>query len=507
MKYMTAFLGLVMCVSQASGQSLSLGGNELVAASAASTSNERPRVLYTDDGVAHVMWVQGSGSAGQVVIAADADGTGYGDTTPLSDSPTGIQIDAAAGPSLSRRGVYLVAGWMDRQTSNRGIFTRRSTDMGGSWEPERRVDPAIESLRAYESAALYPDGRVAQVFMVYDPGYLDPGYVWTGEDLAGDFSVPIEVSASAPGEVCECCYPDHVILDDGQTVLVCFRNNHDNLREFYIARSTDGGMTFPELHHVDTTGWVIGGCPSSGAALAEDGTTVLAIWRSVGGSMSHIWLSRSDDGGASWAPMQAIDGGDGTGFHNYPDVAIRGSLAVAAWESIDESGLPVIVAVASVDGGITWGPPTEVSDGSEAAIRSQVAVDIAPDETVELVWKDDRSGGRQIYYARGTISTVSVHDVTPTRPEPPSIHPNPVRDQTTIRFRLSAPALVRLGIYSVEGRERAHLVTAELDEGVHAISWDGRGNDGAPVPPGVYFVRLVASGVERQRRVVVIPGR
>lgn len=68
-----------------------------------------------------------------------------------------------------------------------------------------------------------------------------------------------------------------------------------------------------------------------------------------------------------------------------------------------------------------------------------------------------------------------------------------------VKYELAAAAPVHLGLYDVAGRLRATLESGERTAGVHEVAWDLRGMD-----PGVYFVRLNASGPAVTRRVVVL---
>ena len=73
-----------------------------------------------------------------------------------------------------------------------------------------------------------------------------------------------------------------------------------------------------------------------------------------------------------------------------------------------------------------------------------------------------------------------------------------------IAFRLerTAPVLVRL--FDVAGRERARPVDATYGPGDRRIPWDRKGNSGAALPAGVYFLRLQAGGRMETNRVVLV---
>jgi hypothetical protein len=69
--------------------------------------------------------------------------------------------------------------------------------------------------------------------------------------------------------------------------------------------------------------------------------------------------------------------------------------------------------------------------------------------------------------------------------------PNPFQPFTEIRFALPRDEHVRLDVYDVAGRRVRTLVDATLGAGVeHRIRWDGTGERGERMAPGVYFYRL-----------------
>lgn len=85
------------------------------------------------------------------------------------------------------------------------------------------------------------------------------------------------------------------------------------------------------------------------------------------------------------------------------------------------------------------------------------------------------------------------------------VAPNPMVRFATVRFLLPRPSPVALRIFDAHGR----LVRTVLDErrlpaGPHEQVWDGRGGDGHPVGPGVYWSELTATGFRGGRRLVVI---
>jgi hypothetical protein len=85
-----------------------------------------------------------------------------------------------------------------------------------------------------------------------------------------------------------------------------------------------------------------------------------------------------------------------------------------------------------------------------------------------------------------------------------SIHPNPFRQETTIRYTLPATTDVSLVIYDVRGRRVRTLVRTEKNAGSHTQLWDGTNDKRIKVGSGIYFVRLDADDLRQARKIIRI---
>lgn len=82
--------------------------------------------------------------------------------------------------------------------------------------------------------------------------------------------------------------------------------------------------------------------------------------------------------------------------------------------------------------------------------------------------------------------------------------PNPTADAATVRFALPAVSPTTLVVFDLHGRRvRGLLDGTPLPAGQHALSWDGRDDDGHAVRAGVYFLKLDAASVRETKRIVV----
>jgi hypothetical protein len=82
--------------------------------------------------------------------------------------------------------------------------------------------------------------------------------------------------------------------------------------------------------------------------------------------------------------------------------------------------------------------------------------------------------------------------------------PNPFDSRTSVQFELPARLEVSLTVYDVAGRLVRELVTDDMPRGRHVVHWNRITNDGARVPPGVYFVRLETGSAVAAQKVVIV---
>ena len=96
----------------------------------------------------------------------------------------------------------------------------------------------------------------------------------------------------------------------------------------------------------------------------------------------------------------------------------------------------------------------------------------------------------------------------PSHSELEQNYPNPFNPSTRINFTLAQPALVRLTVYDMLGREIRQLTHGEMAAGQHSAIWDGADSHGAKMASGIYFCRLEVRGelesFTKMRRMVLI---
>jgi hypothetical protein len=144
-----------------------------------------------------------------------------------------------------------------------------------------------------------------------------------------------------------------------------------------------------------------------------------------------------------------------------------------------------------------WSEHVYPLDGLEPGSTTQVRFRFASDatDTDEGFYVDD--------VAIRSASPASVEfplELTPLALVDAS--PNPAGGPASWRLHLPAPAQVTARLYNSRGALIQEIAAGPMTAGDHELVWDGRTVRGRPAPPGVYFLRLRAGGLDQVRKVV-----
>ncbi|MDX9757739.1 MAG: FlgD immunoglobulin-like domain containing protein [Bacteroidota bacterium] len=86
-------------------------------------------------------------------------------------------------------------------------------------------------------------------------------------------------------------------------------------------------------------------------------------------------------------------------------------------------------------------------------------------------------------------------------------YPNPFSHSkttsTTIAFRLVESSPVTLKVFNLLGKEVRTLLNEHRPAGRSSASWDGRDNEGRPVPAGIYVYKLSTRSQSLSRRLMI----
>lgn len=83
-------------------------------------------------------------------------------------------------------------------------------------------------------------------------------------------------------------------------------------------------------------------------------------------------------------------------------------------------------------------------------------------------------------------------------------YPNPFNPSTSITYHLPEASHVTIVVYDVTGREVRRLVDAQVEQGMHVVTWDGTAQDGQTVGSGLYLYRMETGDYARTRTMTFV---
>jgi len=272
---------------------------------------------------------------------------------------------------------------------------------------------------------------------------------------------------------------------------------------------------------------------------------VLASVKPPTGDPLDVMFTCSTDSGSTYRPpVRVNDVAEGWQWNGTMSVAPNGRIDVV-WNDTRGTGTPNLSSLfysRSTDGGVTWSPGVRISPQWDSFIGwpDQFKIGdyshmVSDNVGANLAWAATFNGEQDVWFTRigdfdcngngiadlSDIATGHSADINtngiPDECEQPvgqpgvlatrfALHPNvpnPFNPMTRIPFDLPpGHTAVRIEILDVAGRLVRNLGGA-FEPGRNQVTWDGRDGRGQPVASGVYVCRLVGSGVDVSRRVVL----
>jgi hypothetical protein len=143
-------------------------------------------------------------------------------------------------------------------------------------------------------------------------------------------------------------------------------------------------------------------------------------------------------------------------------------------------------------GGVYWAP-REYAEAELPATATWRTTGTEGDYYGLVVVNDNGEAGT--YSLRVTDpGTADAEESLPVPTALAGVRPNPARGGVSIAFGLREAATVAFDVLDLSGRRVAVLPARDFDAGERATTWDGRGDAGARLPAGLYFVRMTAGG-------------
>ena len=301
--------------------------------------------VWERDGVIQTRWSSDGGVtwSAAVDLSADAD---------WSDS-TRISVDASG---------RAIAAWRAQARGDFAIQARLSSDGGATWSntvtlaTQNRFlrSPRVSINSSGEAIAVWVARKSANVTAIQTSSSSDMGVSWS---TPADLNV-IKDDASKP----------QVTIDSSGRAIALWKGLDGGRIVLLTKSSLDGGLNWSAATNLSGTD---AGGDVYKQRLSIDGSgRAIAIW----GRDGNIQSSSSSDGGASWSPLVSLSSVGG--YAEAPEVSIDASgRAIAIWSRDPGDPKSTIQSSSSLDGGLTWSTPIDVSAPEYDAYDPEVSID------------------------------------------------------------------------------------------------------------------------------------
>jgi len=297
------------------------------------------------------------------VFVSQWNGTDFG--TPLRISPIGTMPLASIvnGPEITIQGntIMIVYASHCMTDTTRNIYLVKSTDGGISWSDTINVVKYPDTINVeYPSLVILPNGNPVITFMHATDSY-DTTQMMScfSTDGGTTFSAPQNISSLNPGMVCECC--PNSLVNNGDTVILAYRINDNNLRDFFGVVSFDEGQTFTNGFRIDNSNWINPVCPTNGIDLLAVPGKVLAAFPSLSGSYIQLKSGTLSFPSMTTGSNLSIDPAPLTYNQYYPALCGNADTICAVWHD-NRSGNYDAIASVSVTGISGFAAPQIIND-------------------------------------------------------------------------------------------------------------------------------------------------
>lgn len=378
-------------------------------------ADRSPMMKLDRKGNIYIAWVRGADGMGNGPIAMSVSTDG-GQTFSM---PSVVSADANCNSNFQRTANFVIDTksnihlvWTGaRVNSQPDIWYVRSTDQGKTWTMPVTVCDANDSSKyAQDFPAIACDSsdnlyvsfldsretqrKTSSNVHLYTTRSTDGGMTWSVNKKA-------DMLPGGMGGTCECCGLK-IASSPGGNLFIAYRSNIMNVRDIWLARSMDKGLTFEPSLKLSSEDWTINACPVSGPNIAVDPAEgAHIVWRDIrddSGGTSHIYYAYVPSGSTATPVNTAFDAA-GSSNANYADVAIFGKIRVLTYQTqnygtryiLYKDNMPLI-------------NNRPIPSGNAQQFPNVV---FASDGTRYLAWQDGKNDAGDIYFCKETSPFVA----------------------------------------------------------------------------------------------------
>ena len=329
-KHLILFICIFLFINETKGQAIQF--DQHLTVSENSDGFGRPRVKLTNGDAPLIIWRKDA--TPKTLRASSWDGLSF--SQPYDILQNGILPSSWDGPEVATKGDTVYVVFTSLATTQSSIMLIKSFDGGINFSDTIRVSEnnPLHKFRM-GNVEINNNGNPVVSYMQYLLNWNEPKQmVNTSLSFGSTFLGATEASALALGEPCDCCKSS--LVCDGNNVFLLFRNNESNIRNSYIAKSTDGGLNFSSVADMDDYIWSLSSCPATTPRGVLSGDSIVVVKRSGATGNNEVVCSNVSMQNLNYSYNNNIDFISGV-VQNYPEVSASGDTIIAVWQDNRES--------------------------------------------------------------------------------------------------------------------------------------------------------------------------
>jgi len=289
--------------------------------------------------------------------------------------------------------------WMDQRNGqyNDDVYFSKSTDDGYTWIADVKVNDDSPHEKISPSFAVDESGIIYAAWED-ERDSLEGSHIYFTKSTDGGNTWTVPNTRVDDVPVACYCYEPCLALGPSGIIYVAWRDDREMHWKDFISWSTDSGLTWAPAVRINDFSAAYRWSPS---ITVGDSGYVYAVWHQDLSDSDGVYFAESTDGGNTWtSPNIKIDNGINA---EVPAIAVDNDANIYVVWNDERTGERHIYFAKSTDGGSTWSENIRVDDGSPGGKACpRIAVDSVAN--LYVVWADPRNGGNDvdIYFAMST---------------------------------------------------------------------------------------------------------
>ena len=376
--------------------------------------------------------------------------------------------------------IYVTWTAITDNEANWNVWFSKSTNGGATFQTP--VVLTNDNASVYSCIGAY--GSNVYVFYADATNYPMADYYFTRSTDNGDsFENPIAINDAAATSGIEFDAVNSLTVDQTGNIYLAWVDGRraDGNGDIFFAKSTDNGQNFSANVMVNDVNELGADSIQHNPSITVDNSDNVYVSftdKRLGNvfSESRVYMAKSSDGGSSFATESLLAGHDGTCKSHDISTNSSGKLSAAMCAHVAPNWGTWLFE--SIDGGSNFSTPVALCDVLDYDF-GDIRIVLKPNNEVCAIWKDDRVGTNNLYFARTDLA-ISVTELDGE--SPCALYPNPTNGQVNIDLKKSQNSVI-IDVFNSIGehlftdqRKSAQLLNIQL-----------------PETTGIYFIRLTSA--------------